>query len=146
MTKVKRVSISLDDLMKTANAVSINVNEIKNNNYSLKASDYTSKPVKQLGDMIDDAKDKTVKRKVYQVFSPDGIEMYNNDGYGSFQAAVAAYDEWSKRYYDQGYYAAVGGCIQLDSLDQYCLVKEWINGKWFNWGSVRVVINKLSKL
>ena len=60
----------------------------------------------------------------YDVLSPDGFSIHPTDFYDSFDESVAAFEEWKKRYYHQGYYSSVNfGRIPLEDLEDYCQFK-----------------------
>lgn len=57
----------------------------------------------------------------YDVLSPDGFSIHPTDVYDSHDAAVGAFNEWKKRYEQQGYYSSSrNGRIALDDLEGYC--------------------------
>lgn len=64
------------------------------------------------------------KKKIYNVLSPDGFSIHPTDTYTSKKAAFIAFDEWKKRYEQQGYYSSNNGRIPLKDLADYCQLIE----------------------
>ncbi len=62
------------------------------------------------------------KKKVrYNIISPDGFSIHMIDTYPSPEAAWKAFDAWSARYEQQGYYSSPNyGRIPLNELKNYC--------------------------
>lgn len=60
------------------------------------------------------------KNKKFDVLSPDGIPIFYNRTYASREEATAAFNEWKKRYEQQGYYSSNYGRIPLDELERHC--------------------------
>jgi hypothetical protein len=61
-----------------------------------------------------------MKKKKYDILSPDGFSIHHSDTYSSPEKAWAAFDEWKKRYEMQGYYSSNRGRIPLDELKNHC--------------------------
>jgi hypothetical protein len=56
-----------------------------------------------------------------QVLSPDGITIdFDCFAYPNMDAAIAAFEQWRKRYERQGYYSSNYGRIPLDELKDHC--------------------------
>lgn len=60
------------------------------------------------------------KAKKYNVFSPDGFTIENNEGYLTPEAALNAFEVWKKRFEAQGYYSSNKGRIPLSELQDNC--------------------------
>lgn len=62
-----------------------------------------------------------MKRKQYQVISPDGFTIEHIWSYPSKKKAWDAFTLWKKQYLKQGYYSSVKyGRIPLVDLGDYC--------------------------
>lgn len=62
-----------------------------------------------------------MKKKKYQILSPDGFTIEYNPFYTSKKKAQESFNLWKKRYEIQGYYSSVKyGRITLDELENYC--------------------------
>jgi hypothetical protein len=59
--------------------------------------------------------------KRYDINSPDGFSMTGIETYRSPEDAWRAFDQWLKRFEQQGYYSSTNhGKIPLDQVKQYC--------------------------
>jgi hypothetical protein len=63
--------------------------------------------------------------KKYQVLSPDGFTIeFDKWFYRSMKKAKEAFENWKKRYEQQGYYSSTNyGRIPLNELENYCQFK-----------------------
>jgi hypothetical protein len=57
------------------------------------------------------------------MLSPDGFSIHHSDVYDTPEEALAALDEWKKRFERQGYYSSNQGRIGLDEIKDYCRMK-----------------------
>jgi hypothetical protein len=56
-----------------------------------------------------------------QVLSPDGFTIdFEINEYPNMDAAIAAFEQWKKRYERQGYYSSNFARIPLDELKDHC--------------------------
>jgi hypothetical protein len=61
----------------------------------------------------------------YQVLSPDGITIdFNKWTYPSMKKAEEAFENWKKRYEQQGYYSSNFNRIPLNELKHHCTFKK----------------------
>ena len=61
----------------------------------------------------------------FDVISPDGFAIDREETYPSVEVAENKFNEWKKRYEQQGYYSSAKyGRIPLDELDSYCTIVE----------------------
>ena len=61
----------------------------------------------------------------FDVFSPDGFAIDREEVYPTREVAVEKFNEWKKRYEQQGYYSSAKyGRIPLDELEDYCTIVE----------------------
>ncbi|WP_075344115.1 hypothetical protein [Tenacibaculum agarivorans] len=63
------------------------------------------------------------ENKIFQVFSPDGISLFEDTHYNTKDDALAAFDKWTLRFNEQGYYSSVQGNIDLSELRDHCTLK-----------------------
>lgn len=61
-----------------------------------------------------------------QVLSPDGFTLeFDKPYYPSKKKAIEAFNNWKKRYENQGYYSSTSyGRISLDELENYITVNK----------------------
>jgi len=60
----------------------------------------------------------------YIIFSPDGFPIHPTDTYPNMDEAKNKFDEWLKRYEQQGYYSCKGERIPLVDVGHYCELIE----------------------
>ena len=66
-----------------------------------------------------------MKKKKFDVISPDGINIHYEKTYKSYKEAEAELEKWTKRYEHQGYYSSVAfGRIPLNEIKDYCKIVE----------------------
>ena len=56
----------------------------------------------------------------YDVLSPDGFSIFPTLRYSSKKEANEAFNEWKKKYEQQGYYSSNKGRIELKDLKEHC--------------------------
>lgn len=65
-------------------------------------------------------------RKVYDINSPDGIGMYMDKVYSSPETAEIGFNEWKKRFEQQGYYRDNRrNMIPLNHLRECCTLVDF---------------------
>lgn len=64
-----------------------------------------------------------MKKKQYEVLSPDGFQIRFDGVWDSPEEAHLALTIWMERYEAQGYYSSVGERIPLDELESRCTIK-----------------------
>ena len=63
----------------------------------------------------------------YQVLSPDGITIeFDKWSYPTLKKAERAFENWKKRYEQQGYYSSNFQRIPLNELKSHCQIKKII--------------------
>ena len=65
-----------------------------------------------------------MKKKEYNVLSPDGFAIHHENTYTSKKKAEEAFKKWRDAYKAQGYYSWRGERIPLNELHQYCQLVE----------------------
>jgi hypothetical protein len=61
----------------------------------------------------------------YQVLSPDGITIeFDKWSYPTLKKAEQAFENWKKRYEQQGYYSSNFQRIPLNELKSHCQIKK----------------------
>lgn len=61
----------------------------------------------------------------YEVLSPDGFTIeFNKRSYPTLKKAEQAFENWKKRYEQQGYYSSNFQRIPLSELKNYCQIKK----------------------
>lgn len=63
-------------------------------------------------------------KKRYDILSPDGFGMYRDKTFATPEKAWESFEEWKKRYEQQGYYSSNRGRIPLDELKDHCTLEE----------------------
>lgn len=58
----------------------------------------------------------------YNILSPDGFPIYPERTYNNKEAAMVAFEEWSERFTNQGYYSYQFQKIPLDELADNCQI------------------------
>ncbi len=66
----------------------------------------------------------SMKKKRYDVLSPDGFAIDRVATYPSKRTAKSAFRRWKKRYEKQGYYSSNNGRIALEDLENFCTLIE----------------------
>lgn len=64
-----------------------------------------------------------MKKKQYEVLSPDGFDIRMDGIWDSPEEAHLALTMWMERYEAQGYYSCNGERIPLDELESRCTIK-----------------------
>lgn len=64
-----------------------------------------------------------MKKKKFDVISPDGFSIHHEDTYNTKAEAAYAFKQWLKRYEIQGYYSSTNyGRIPLNEVIHYCKI------------------------
>lgn len=60
-----------------------------------------------------------MKKYEYNILSPDGIEI-RNENFTSYAQAWRYFYKWKKSFENQGYYSSNRGRIKLEDLRNFC--------------------------
>jgi hypothetical protein len=66
-----------------------------------------------------------MSQTIFQVYSPDGFSIMGSKTFSSLEEAKQQFDQWVKRFENQGYYASNKGRISLDDLEKSCVFKAF---------------------